>query len=87
MSLIGTAASFKREVVAHDTKCGECGGVIRSGHSMLTARNPHTGKVAKRVCSHECRLDFDDRFWQDKADKREYPNSPPLDLCDGDIDD
>jgi hypothetical protein len=28
------------------------------------------GKVQKRVCSNECRLEFDNRYWQDRAQQR-----------------
>lgn len=51
------------------TKCSECGKHINAGESeMVSIRK---GKVQKRVCSEECRLEFDNQFWQEVARQRQ----------------
>jgi hypothetical protein len=50
-------------------QCGECGASIAPGATCLESRRG--GKVRKRVCSETCRLDFDHRYWQERADRRE----------------
>ena len=48
--------------------CSECGKPITQGvPALISVRG---GKVQKRVCSEECRLDFDARFWQGVAMRR-----------------
>lgn len=50
-------------------RCSECGKTIRKGEHCLESHR--FGKLQKRVCSEDCRLAFDDHFWQGKADDRE----------------
>lgn len=50
-------------------KCSECGVTYPAGFEWLVSARH--GKVMKRVCSEKCRQDFDDRFWQARADQRE----------------
>lgn len=52
-------------------RCSECGEKIRAHTMCLVSRN-RDGKNKKIVCSEHCRLDFDDRFWQGRADLREF---------------
>jgi hypothetical protein len=49
--------------------CSECGKHIAKGDHVL--ESVRIGKVQKRVCSEQCRLNFDDAFWQDRANRRE----------------
>ncbi len=53
---------------AHDCHCSECGKRIRKGEGCLVS--VRMGKVQKRVCSEECRLIFDDAYWQQRARER-----------------
>jgi predicted nucleic acid-binding Zn ribbon protein len=46
-------------------RCSECSKVILKGESYLASIKD--GKVKKTVCSEECRLEFDARFWQNAA--------------------
>ncbi len=45
--------------------CSECRRKILPGEISLCSMR--RGKVMKRVCSEECRLSFDDSFWQSVA--------------------
>ena len=49
-------------------RCSECGRNIAKGEHCLESHR--FGKLQKRVCSEQCRLDFDDAFWQQKARER-----------------
>jgi len=63
MPAIGS--DFITRPAAKRTKCGECGCNIAIGaHEMVSIRK---GKVQKRVCSEECRLEFDDCYWRERA--------------------
>ena len=66
MALIGN--DFNTIVLTHPSHCGECGKYLPKGTEMLVSIR--FGKVQKRVCSEQCRIDFDDSFWQGKADER-----------------
>lgn len=48
--------------------CGECGRKILKGEQILASIK--NGEVKKYVCSEECRLEFDNRIWQQFADKK-----------------
>ena len=61
------------EKVSRTSKCGECSKTIRVGSDSLVSRR--YGKVQKRVCSEECRLTFDDRYWQERANEKEGPGN------------
>ena len=64
--LIGS--DFMPEISECKTRCSECRRKIEAGQTALVSRR--FGKVQKRVCSEECRLTFDDKFWQGKAHAR-----------------
>lgn len=66
MALIGN--DFVAEKVPYRKRCGECGRVLEKGSDALVSRR--FGKVQKRVCSEECRLTFDDKFWRACARRR-----------------
>ena len=68
MALIGSKSSFVVEKVSRTSKCGECRKTIRVGSDSLVSKR--YGKVQKRVYSEECRLTFDDRYWQGQANER-----------------
>ena len=53
--------------IAHVRRCGECGYKMQVGYRALASIRE--GKVKKIVCSEECRVDFDARFWQHVAFK------------------
>ena len=69
MSLIGTRADFEVEFLKRAASCSECYRTKGVGQTMLVSKR--RDNVKKRVCSEECRQDFEDRFWQEKADDRE----------------
>lgn len=61
---------FAEEITVYKCFCSECHKVIFKGSKALVSRR--NGKVQKRICSEECRLTFDDRFWRIRARKREW---------------
>jgi hypothetical protein len=63
MSAIGS--DFVSEVRDSKSACSECGRCIPKGTSALVSRKG--GKVRKIVCSEDCRLEFDARFWAHAA--------------------
>jgi hypothetical protein len=63
MSAIGS--DFQRVKQTHRTRCSECGAGIPVGEIAL--ESIRDGKCRKRVCSNQCRIDFDDRYWQERA--------------------
>jgi hypothetical protein len=65
--LIGN--DFKPVVQAKTTRCSECGHKIQKGATALESRR--FGKCQKRVCSEQCRQDFDDAYWQERARNHE----------------
>ena len=66
MALIGS--DFMPEIVSRPAHCSECGERLAVGRKALVSiRN---GKVQKRVCGENCRLEFDARFWDEAAQKR-----------------
>lgn len=50
-------------------RCSECRRWLGTDESALVSRRK--GVVQKRVCSEDCRLEFDARFWQRMAMRRE----------------
>ena len=62
-------SDFVKRVETRMVRCSECGKKILSGETSLVSMK--RGKVAKRVCSEECRMVFDDAFWQEVARGRE----------------
>jgi len=64
--LIGS--DFITGVADKTYRCSECNKTIKKGDMIL--ESVRFGKVKKRVCSEQCRLGFDDRYWQGKADER-----------------
>ncbi len=67
MSAIGS--DFQRVKQEHRTICSECGADIPAGGIAL--ESIRGGKCRKRVCSEDCRLEFDNRYWQERAALRE----------------
>ena len=66
MALIGN--DFKLEPTPYMFRC-DCGKKVKRGELPQVSRR--FGKVQKRLCeSEDCRLEFDDRFWQEQARKR-----------------
>jgi hypothetical protein len=69
--LIGN--DFIPEIRENSVHCSECNKKIRKGELCLVSIKK--GKVQKRVCGEDCRLDFDARFWEIAAkvnNKRRY---------------
>lgn len=72
MALIGS--DFQPEALTYNRRCSECGKKMQKGDNVLVSRR--FGKVQKRVCSEECRLEFDNNYWQERArQSREKPNA------------
>ena len=69
MSFIGTRPDFEVEVLKLAASCSECHRKKGAGQTMLVSKR--NGQVKKRVCSEECRQDFEDWYWQEIADDRE----------------
>lgn len=67
MTLIGS--DFVKVNASRPCHCSECGHHIAAGAQCL--ESIRSGKVRKRVCSEDCRLTFDDNYWQEKARERE----------------
>lgn len=63
--LIGN--NFTIQISNGKVRCSECGERVPKGLECLVSIQD--GRVKKRVCSESCRLDFDDRYWQDRADE------------------
>ena len=61
---------FIEEISEFKYYCSECHKAILRGDKCLVSRR--YGKVQKRICSEECRLTFDDRFWRVRAMKSEW---------------
>lgn len=66
MPLIGSANSFQAYILKEKWMCQECQLYFNKGEKILASIDK-SGRVRKKVCSDECRLAFDDRFWQDTA--------------------
>lgn len=71
MALLGSRGSFEYEFSKHSSRCLECGRLIVRGGPCLVSRDV-AGRVRKRVCSQECREDFDADLWDAIAKKREW---------------
>jgi hypothetical protein len=65
MALIGN--DFITTTYLGKVRCSECGKVITAGQPVLVSQK--NGKVRKRICGEECRLNFDARVWQQIARK------------------
>lgn len=61
--LIGN--DFVLIVQTKPTRCSECGCKILKGATALESNK--FGRCMKRVCSEQCRQDFDDAYWQARA--------------------
>ena len=70
MALIGSLFSFVLASSKRSSKCSECLKKIPAHSYALTAFRG--SRVVKRVCSDGCRETFDDRYWQERADDREW---------------
>ena len=65
MPLIGS--DFVRVQCSQAKHCSECGARIPAGeYALVSARG---GKTRKIVCSEDCRLNFDERIWEQFARK------------------
>ncbi len=62
-------SDFVTESSPRYCRCSECNKKIPKGERRLVSQRG--GVVKKIVCSEDCRLTFDDRIWQEFADKRE----------------
>ncbi len=71
--LIGS--NFTTQISNGQVRCSECGERIEKGKKCLVSIQ--NGRVKKRVCSESCRLDFDDSYWQGKADERQLWDEHP----------
>ena len=61
--LIGS--DFVQQAAPRLVYCSECGKKIPAGEIALVSLRK--GKVQKRVCSEDCRLEFDAAFWDNVA--------------------
>jgi len=66
MSLIGN--DFVPVVQTKAARCSQCRAKIPKGATALESHR--FGKCQKRVCSEQCRQDFDDAYWQERARER-----------------
>lgn len=74
MAIFGSRASFKLERLKTGHKCNNlCGRWLNAGdeHLVRYYRNDVGMPCRTVICSEECRLDYEDRHWQAKADARE----------------
>lgn len=60
---------FVPQTSKHTRRCSECGKKIKVGTQALVSIRG--GRVRKVVCSENCRLTFDDLYWQAIAEERE----------------
>lgn len=65
MPLIGS--DFVRVQCSQAKHCSECGARIPAGGYVLVS--VRGGKTRKIVCSEDCRLNFDERIWEQFARK------------------
>ena len=70
MALVGSRSAFVYEFSACASRCSECGVKIPKGGPCLVSRklarrSPAVAKVMKKVCSQECREEFDNRIWNE----------------------
>ena len=70
MALIGSSSSFVLTRSGKSSRCSECLKEIPPRGLALVAHRH--GRVVKRMCSDGCQETFDDRFWQERADDREF---------------
>jgi hypothetical protein len=68
MALIGN--DFVKWTQMCKSYCSECGRLMPKGSVVLVSMRK--GKVMKKVCSEDCRLEFDARFWDQVAMDRRY---------------
>lgn len=66
MALIGN--DFVVQTAPFSCRCSECSKEIDKGEECLVSIR--RGRVQKRVCSEDCRLEFDSRFWDEAARNR-----------------
>lgn len=66
MSAIGS--DFNPQVCKVNVRCSECNRWIGAGATALVS--VRKGRVQKRVCGEECRLEFDARYWDEVAQLR-----------------
>lgn len=66
MPAIGS--DFVSEVCKRNVRCSECNRWIGAGAKALVS--VRKGRVQKRVCGEDCRLEFDARYWAEVAQLR-----------------
>ena len=67
-------SDFVEMVCAGTRNCSECHKKIFKGKKLLAAKTKD-GTILKYVCSEDCRLEFDNRFWQERARRRGHYQS------------
>ena len=55
-------SDFIEQIGVRTRRCSECGKKVKAGEPMLVSIR--FGKVQKCVCSEDCRLEFDNNYWQ-----------------------
>ncbi len=61
---------FKETINKYARTCSECKRTIGVGEKVLVSTyQSKYGENYKYVCSEDCRLSFDNRFWQSRAFK------------------
>lgn len=65
VKMIGS--DFVTQVCKARFRCGECPHIVLPGDTYLASIKD--GKMRKRVCSENCRLEFDARVWEQIAQK------------------
>lgn len=64
-------SDFNIEQFSRAKRCSECLKKISVNTKCLVSRD-RNGKNKKIVCSENCRLEFDDRYWQHRVDRRKF---------------
>ena len=76
MAMIGSSSSFVLARYGKSSLCSECLKTIPAHSYALVSHRQ--GRVVKRVCSEGCRETFDDRFWQERADDRQWEKAQQM---------
>ena len=66
-------SSFTVEVLDKNRACLNCRKTIRRGEQALVTRwSDGFGRKTSVLCDEECWRDYDDRYWQAKADENRF---------------
>ena len=68
--ILGSGPNFVQQLCSRRCQCSECGRWLAAGDSALVSLRK--GKVQKRVCGENCRLEFDARYWDERAAARQH---------------